>query len=325
MARLLEKDLGRLRELAFRRFDRCHTFLNTFHTLKPRIDERIDSELVWRVYDWLLAPLTLWPIDFEGVAQLLLTSIESDKELDRTFVLLLELVGPAPSQTAHDIISAFEHKIATGDYDALIKQPAKFKEIEAMLAKDEFLGNAWQLMKAHFDVSKHQNVRGVIRRRMSQERNFRSDWDFNWQDEKNRFLQLFDAFCYRWHLYGMEQDKPLLLKISVNPMPHGTMIVIPAHWSFDNKRDLDWKAIAKLHKAHGAAKQGPKLSPARSERMKEAFKVKQLWTSAGKKGVRGEERYTIVLKAMKKDPRTDFSWVKRALRRAEKMATGTAC
>jgi hypothetical protein len=119
MDRHLEKDLVKLRELAFRRFERCNAFLNRFHILKPRIDERVDGELVWRIYDWLLVPLTLWPIDFEGVAKLLLTSIESDKELDRTFVLLLELVGPAPSQTAHEIISAFEHKIATGDYDAL--------------------------------------------------------------------------------------------------------------------------------------------------------------------------------------------------------------
>ncbi len=36
----------------------------------------------------------------------------------------------------------------------------------------------------------------------------------------------------------MRGDEPLLMKLSVNITPHGTMIFIPAYWSFDAKRDV---------------------------------------------------------------------------------------
>jgi hypothetical protein len=53
--------------------------------------------------------------------------------------------------------------------------------------------------------------------RLSQERNLRGDWFFDWQDEKKKFELFFDAMCYRWKLYGMEQDKPLLAEGQCKP------------------------------------------------------------------------------------------------------------
>jgi hypothetical protein len=50
------------------------------------------------------------------------------------------------------------------------------------------------------------------------------------------------------------RDRPLLLKVSVNPTPHGTMIVTAA-LEPGSHRDLDWKFIGKLHRARGARKQ----------------------------------------------------------------------
>jgi hypothetical protein len=56
-----------------------------------------------------------------------------------------------------------------------------------------------------FDIKQFQNSRGVIRRRMSLERNLReAGWPFDWSDPRRRFHFFFDAFCYRWKLYGME-------------------------------------------------------------------------------------------------------------------------
>lgn len=49
----------------------------------------------------------------------------------------------------------------------------------------------------------------------------------------------------------MEKDKPLLMKVSVNPTPYGTLIFVPRTWSFDARRDLDWGAITRLHRAAG--------------------------------------------------------------------------
>jgi hypothetical protein len=54
----------------------------------------------------------------------------------------------------------------------------------------------------------------------------------------------------------MEGDRPLLLKLTVNLTPFGTMILIPGYWSFDPKRDLNWKAITALHRARGVQRYG---------------------------------------------------------------------
>jgi len=79
----------------------------------------------------------------------------------------------------------------------------------------------------------------------------REHWPVRWRKSADRFHAVFDVFCQRWHLYGMRRDRPLLLKLTANLTPFGTMIFIPTYWSFDQKRDLNWRAITALHKARG--------------------------------------------------------------------------
>jgi hypothetical protein len=113
----------------------------------------------------------------------------------------------------------------------------------------------------------------------------------------------------------MKKCTVVLLKISVNPTPHGTMILIPRHWSLDLARDLHWNKIGKLHRSHKAIRQGPKLSPARIEKYKEAEQVLKFWNEAGAEKIRGDARYEYVLKKMRKKGGTDsaYNWVKRLL------------
>jgi len=155
-----------------------------------------------------------------------------------------------------------------------------------------------------------RNAKGIIRRAFSKERNFR-DLRFEWSEKKQRFRQVFDAFCHRWNLYGMEKDRPLIMKITVNPTPHGTMIFIPRCWSFDGRRDLAWKEISLLHKAHGAARQGPKLSAARQQKQREKEAAKYWVAVAQSLQLRGDRREEFVLKKLGKDPRTDRSYLRR--------------
>lgn len=111
-----------------------------------------------------------------------------------------------------------------------------------------------------------------------------------------------------------EHDRPLLLKISVNPTPHGTMIVIPRHWSLDPRRDLDWTLINRLHRARGAKKQGPKMSAGRIQKLDDARQVKRLWQSAKKRGLKGDFLHDHICAGMHRDPRSDPSWWKRLLK-----------
>ena len=118
---------------------------------------------------------------------------------------------------------------------------------------------------------------------MVQERSFRPrGWEFSWRTQRNRFDAVFDAFCHRWILYGMEGDRPLLQKLSINVTPFGTMIFIPRYWSFDQKRDLRWGAIMKLHRSRGVPRQGEKLGLGEVAEVQQAFKVRKLWQQSKK-------------------------------------------
>lgn len=109
-------------------------------------------------------------------------------------------------------------------------------------------------------------------------------------------------------------EKPLLLKLSANLTPFGTMIFIPAYWSFDPKRDLKWKEITALHKVRGVQKQGPKLAKNKLELEREAARTKRLWTEAGNKGLKGASRTEWVMGKLGWDPRNDESRLRRLLK-----------
>lgn len=305
----------RLREMAFHHFDRCHEAVSALHAVEKHIEDHAMAAQIWNVYDWILAPFTLWPIDFAGLAKHLATELKARRNFDVDLVLLLNLLDSAPSVTTQDAISAYEAKVRMGAYDSLVKQPQKFAEQEVRLQRDGELIAYWSTIKDRFPTTKYEaNRRHVIRRSMSQERNFRPQMRFKWSRRRDRFAQIFDALCHRWFLYGFEGDKPLLLKITVNPTPHGTMIVIPRHWSFDKARDLDWRAISGLHRAHGAPRQGPKLSPARIERMSDAERARHYVAEAKRRRLTGEARYDFVCMMMNRASTADPSWLKRLLR-----------
>jgi hypothetical protein len=357
--RSLRSDLHRLDKLAFNRRARCGPLLEKFHAMAPQIAAlpAALADQVWNIYDWLLVPLSLWPIDFIGLANHLLSvlasaplpeeagasqsphlripvgnpsrptasleerrskihnppasPIENQKLKIENF---LTLIDPPPPESTQSTVAEFEHDIESGRYEKMLKQAAKFEEQEKALLQNQQLASEWAEIKRQFDIKQFQNARGVIRRRMSLERNFReATWHFDPSDPRCLFHFVFDAFCYRWKLYGMEHDRPLLLKISVNPTPHGTMILIPRHWSLDPRRDLDWPLISRLHRSRGAKKQGPKLSPAQTQKLADAIKVQKLFQQSCKQGLKGEALHQFLCERMKRDPRSDRSWWKRLL------------
>lgn len=316
MKRDLGTDLERIKSLAFRRAERSGPLLESFHRNHSKIDAHAQAKWLWQVYDWLCVSLSLWPIDFDGLAKYLLTAIEGPGTVDPDLLKLVKLAGTPPNQETMAAVASFEHVVESGNYDHLVKSPEKFFENEMSVADNAELSQTWNEIKARWGGYISRNGRGVVRRRLSQERNLRGDWFFDWQDEKKKFELFFDAMCYRWKLYGMEQDKPLLLKVSVNPTPHGTMIFIPRHWSLDPKRDLHWNKINAVHKAHGAERQGPKLSRNRMDKIKDAKRVELLWAEAKAKGHTGDARYDYVHRTMGKPLTTDQSWVKRHLKLA---------
>lgn len=314
MTASLQADLARLSRLAFRRTERAREVVREFHRVKRQIRNHRDYADVERLCQWLFVPLTLGPVDVAGLMTHVLRKMVSGGKLDRKTKLLLALLGAPPDQAVQEMAAAHEHLVQQGNYESLIKSQPKFEEMEQQLHRDADFNRAWNEIKEHFPVDEYRNPKGVVRRRMVQERNFRSAWDFRWTAKKDRFQNVFDAFCHKWNLYGMEGDRPLLLKLTVNLTPFGTMILIPAYWSFDPKRDLNWKAITALHRARGVHRQGPKLSKNRMAMREEAVAAKRLWKEAKTIGLKGRPRYEWVLARLHLDCGNDESKLKRLLR-----------
>jgi len=182
------------------------------------------------------------------------------KRLDKSMVLLIDLLPPLPSERTQRAVSEHEHSVQHGSYEPLIRARHKYDQMESQLARDRAFQAQWNSIKTQFDVTKFADHKGIIRRRLVAERSMREHWPFRWTKIADRFHSVFDVFCQRWHLYGMRGHHPLLLKLTANLTPFGTMIFIPAYWSFDPKRDLNWRAITAMHKARGVRKQGAKLA-----------------------------------------------------------------
>ena len=260
-----------------------------------------------------------WPIDCVGLGYHLLECIHAKGSPDAKLNLLLSFLNKPPLLKEQAAIAAHEHQVRTGNYEAFIAAQPKFKYKDEILKEDPDFKADWNAIKSQFDVSKYRDTKGIIRRRMVQERNFRPDgWEFRWQTIRDRFDLVFDAFCQRWILYGMEGDKPLLQKFSVNVTPFGTMIFIPRYWSFDGRRDIEWGAVNQLHRSREVRRQGEKLGLGELERKREAIKIQRLWHESKHRGLRGEERKSWVIEKMGWLPNNDFSRARRLLQLAKR-------
>ena len=307
--------LTRFGKMAFVRAADCTEVIKRFYGLSKKAREIRDFELLKRVYQWVFVPMSIWPVDVRGLCLYLLDCVEGKRRVDDGARLLCEYLGDAPGREVCEQVAEYEHAVKTGSYESLIEAQYKFDLMEAELRENAEFKADWEGIKRVFDVAKYRNAKGVVRRRMVQERNFRpADWKFAWKKDSERFQNVFDAFCHRWDLYGMEGDRPLLLKLSVNLTAFSTMIEVPRYWSFDPKRDLKWGAVTKLLRMREVRRQGPKLSPSRAERREEAARAKAFWKEATRAGMKGEGRKTWVMERLGWDARTDESRLRRLLK-----------
>ena len=308
----LSADLRRLEKLAYHRLEGSSDLVQEFRTAKTARKDQ--PEFLGKLYQWLFAPITLWPIDIDGLLRQVIKALKAGTPVQKKLLLLIDLLPPAPDEKARSATMEHEHAVQHGNYASLSHAQHKFDAAEAKLARDpEFKAN-WQAIKGQFDVDKFRDHKQIIRRQLVAERNMREDWHFRWRSPDDRFRVVFDVFCQRWNLYGMQGDEPLLLKLSANLTPHGTMIFVPAYWSFDPKRDIKWKAITKLHKARGVSKQGAKLSANRAAKKREASRAKRLWAQAAREGLKGVKRTSWVIRELNWDMRTDQRTLRRLLK-----------
>jgi hypothetical protein len=218
----LNHDLKCLRELAYHRFESSEDLVRLFARFR-RIDHP-DLDRLQKLYDWLFVPITLWPFNIEGLFRTALHRASAGKRLEKTMVFVIDLLPSVPSERTRCAVSEHEHAVQHGNYESLIRSRYKYDQVEQELAHHEEFQSHWNAIKAQFDVTKFADRKGIIRRRLVAERSMREDWAFRCRRTEDRFHAVFAAFCQRWNLYGMRRDRPLLLKLTSNLTPFGTMI-----------------------------------------------------------------------------------------------------
>jgi hypothetical protein len=225
---------------------------------------------------------------------------------------LLSLLPDPPSEEICRVVSEHEFLVWKGGYESLVDNQAKFNSLQKDAELNPKIQREWAEIKARWDVTKIADHKGIIRRTLTAERNLRARFWVDWQEPKDRFQAIFDLFCNRWNLYGMERDKPLVMKLSVNLTAHGTMIFIPTFWSFDRRRDVRWKEVLKLHKARALKKQGESLAESYEERRTKAAKLRKLEAEAKRLNKKGEDLHKHLCDGLGWTYRTDST--KRAAR-----------
>ena len=293
----LEADLRRLSSLAFRRTEWSEQEIRRYHELREAKGEQACVEIA-ALYGWMFVPITLWPFNIHDVFAAGLARLGAGKSLDNEMRLLLELLPAAPDEHVCAVVAKHEQDVQRGHYEGLVTTTAKFDATEKLAALDPALNQEWNRIKATWDVTRYCDHKGVIRRTLGAERNLRPSFRVNWKKGAERFQAVFDAFCLRWNLYGMQADQPLVMKLSVNLTPHGTMIFIPSYWSFDPKRDIRWSGVMQLHRARARSKQGPVLTQGVEERITMAKTLRRLDKEADTLGLKGDKRHAFLCKGL---------------------------
>lgn len=303
MTKALALDLEKLQTRAFDRADWAKDCLRRYHAATVKLDSARIQPLRG-IYDWMFVPPTLWPFNIQDVLGDCLACLEKRKRLDVRRRLLIDLLPEPPDEAVCAAVAEHEHHIQKGSYEHLVTTQAKYAQNELAIKSEPELRRQWARIKSAFNVQDYGDHKGVIRRSMSVERNLRPSFSVNMHRRVEVFQAAFDAFCLRWNLYGMQNDEPLPLKLAVNLTPYGTMIHIPAYWSFDPKRDIRWKAIAKLHRARVPGRQGSALAEGFAERIRDAKKLRRLDREAIRRGLKGEKRHEFLCAGLGWDTRT---------------------
>jgi hypothetical protein len=303
MTKALDLDLKKLKARAFDRAEWAEGVLRRYHAAIPNLNESVAQQLR-ALYNWMLVPPTLWPFNVQDVLEDCLAALEKGKSLNARHRLLIDMLPEPPDETICDAVAAHELEVQKGAYENLVKTQAKYSQNELAINTDPQLRRQWARIKAACNVKAYCDHKGVIRRTMSAERNLRPSFSVNLRRRDEVFHAAFDAFCLRWNLYGMLNDEPLPLKLAVNITPYGTMIHIPAYWSFDPKRDIRWAAIASLHRARVPGRQGSALAEGFAERMRDAGKLRQLDKEALRLGLKGKRKHEYLCRGLRLVPGT---------------------
>ena len=204
-----------------------------------------------------------------------------------------------------------EALIHEGRFEFYLKAKEKYDEYAFSLDQSGEFRTEWALIKKSFP--RQCSGKGITRRSLINERNWERGPGAGFKSQAQRFQALFDLFCWKYFLWGMDGDKPLLLKASVVFTPYGTQIFIPGYLSLDPKRDLNFSNVTKLHRARGVPRQGPGFSIGRQENASLSARAQAANQQARGLGFKGDRRYEFICKSIGLPDHGDYRQLRKLL------------
>ena len=322
-------DVTSMTDLLLFQFTRLPTIRTQLATRQQSDSERL-CNLFELMVSMSLQGFSPFPQNPTHVAQQIQKALEfPDRNRAHVLPLLELLIDSASGQpdtglnNAHvadpEFIILCEHERREGLPEGAWKAPFKYAEFQERLRDNAGFKKDWQTIKARFDITNFCDRDGIIRRTKLEEGNWRQPISSDLSRADQNFQVVFDFFCWKWFLYGMKGDEPLVQKLAYSMNPYGTMIFIPGYWSFDPKRDLNWDKILRLHRARGIGRQGPKLGAGRQHKSAQLKKLLAAEAAAKRMKLKGQSRYSFLKEKSGLTQQTDDAQVRRMLRDARKI------
>ncbi len=143
----LDADLRRPERLAYHRLHGSGDLVREIHDLKATPMGQAES--IETLYQWLFVPISLWPIDIDGLLRQLIKALRSKTRLQKEFSLLPDLLPPIPNNKACSAATQHEHPVQHGSYETLSEAQHKFDAAEKKLARNPAFKASWQAIKSH--------------------------------------------------------------------------------------------------------------------------------------------------------------------------------
>ncbi|MBI4025493.1 MAG: hypothetical protein HY360_10970 [Verrucomicrobia bacterium] len=253
-----------------------------------------------------------FPVDPLHLAKEVETAISSPTTLSRKNILPLARILVAGSNedglcglnhyrlANPNDIALHEHKGACGQYEGVFTKAGlrKMQIYEGRLKNNPDFQRDWQTLKQAFAHVHFLDAKGIVRRSPIPERNWQREPPPQLKNPREAFQAAFDVFCWKWFLYGMKNDQPLVHKPFYAFTPHGTQLFVPGYMSLDPSRDINWKEFNRIHKARGIERQGEKLADNQRQLDEQARRLQKAAQSLKKRGLRGETLNMALIKEM---------------------------
>lgn len=282
----LEADFAQLAAHPFTAPRNAHDVMRAIHEALGLPSVADHHQRLDKLRRWLLAPYSLWPIDIKALATEFTGELCKGVAPSPLALATVDTLTLPPHAKVVEAVFEFERKVIDGDYGPQTRTAPKLDERAHEVARSVALAEEWERLKPTLTLT--PSSKGILRRSQVQERNFRSHFNREDLNDQQRSQMAFDAFCHKWDLYGMEGDKPLVLKLTGTVTPFGTLVMIPGYLSFDPRRDAAWTEILRIHKLQAKyLRQGEKLSTGRTERRQQAEAARQAQVIGRASGLKG--------------------------------------